>query len=72
MLGKPAGRLLVEVAVPVVALVVAEGGEEGVHRGGGRAPAVGPERDLALGPVDPLDELLEVLSPLRRGGRAAG
>src|SRR4030095_11300600 len=65
----PRGRLLVEIAIPAVSLVVAEGVEEGVHRGGGGTPAVGPERDLALRLVDLVHELLEVLPPrVEEGG----
>src|SRR5262249_25154345 len=65
--GMLGGGLLVEVSVAVLA-VLGERIEEGVDLRRGGALAVGPERDLALGHLDLLDELLEVLTPLIEEG----
>src|SRR5215831_13920911 len=66
--GMPRRRLLVEIAVAVLA-VLGERVQERVDLRRGRTLAVGPERDLALGHLDLLDELLEVLTPLIEEGR---
>src|SRR5215831_15778384 len=63
----PRRRLLVEVAVAVLA-VLGERVEEGVDLGGSGPLAVGPESDLAFGDEDLLHELLEVLTPLIQEG----
>src|SRR6266540_1003680 len=61
--GIAGGGLLVEVAVALVAIVVRERGEKRVDGRGRRSPAVGPERDLALGAMDLLHQLLEIEPP---------
>src|SRR5262249_30286312 len=56
-------RLLVEIAIALVAVVVGERRQKRVHRRRRRTPPVGPQRDLALRAQDLLDELLEILAP---------